>query len=923
MLKSGRFGRIAQFSIRLSMAFAIELGAMPVSAKAPKSFASEVKITHFSIKGKMLKLLEFANRSGQVVRQELISPDFYEISLSRSGNGQMDSWERYTKDMSVRMRVPRLGHFVFMDVEAKKRDGILLMRFSRTHRGDYALYASSLRPYKKLGYSLTNDFVVGCRAHELPTQLLAAQMNDLLYNSPDSAVKFRDAIASQILEPNCNQPPFDKVKSDIVKAVYDVASSDTDFKGKDIQTLQGIKTKTKGKFLQCLRFYDLDAHASRISAAFAQYSDRAPAEPFKWKISCDAKAQGLGEFDNSIPDTPPIITLGRPALQVAPARIGDKQNLETAFAQTFFHEMLHYSLIADEDTTGAIEHCCATEDNENSASCKGVQAIVKLQNRSQIIEGEVAANLGDNYPLYRDTLRDLFGSIADQYIDKFYTETAAAYNLAEEKPNCLQPKTATLTPQCLAEFQSAFGDIVDREFGDSNNGQCVTTAAVKMGVDMATDLCSRLEMASRKIYGLPSTKLAGKDPCANRKFIRADENVAALFLPKAWADQFGSDPQNDYKPDGDAICKLANDANGYTYNFDGDNTDHSIAAGGPGAPGAPGTGVSAPTAVATQKSMASLQETTASANGTTATAKPQPDKGPTEIWTDAPKGPQVTDYSDSPSSRETQILSDLNRNNNLDHQLNSLSNKLVAQIIPQAVAQTNTASSFSPSYRQTAAVEDLTSGGGATMQAKSVQKVSATVNDPLAVPSGPPELANRGPTMNSFDSPKFSTTTGRSELQPASVAAADKNPSPSAAIAGAAARSATAGTLTGAATKQGAAPGSGSLSSTKGGATGGLGGGAAQGASASGAKDLADELNNKAFEQERKNFLKSLQRAWALVKPELDKTEMIQALTKYQIQVIDDQSRALGSGFPKTKMVYDKRVNRLVIDKSTRERNRQ
>lgn len=442
--------RANKTSIRLLiLALAVAVPQFGSAARpTPKKSGAKIEKKYFSVNGELFHLAQRRNSRGVVTEQMVFSNNRIQLAFDQDGDGTWDSWESHTPERRVIYHDPRNGHFMRMDVEYVAGDSVVYLNFVRKNDGRYHLVWRSRGPktLHLLGKA-PEDIVVGCRQAESRLQREAAEINILLANSsPATKDQIIEKIFTDIVDNSCKTPEWMGTKADpnnpMLAAIFEVFNSDPDFR--DATSISAprymekvVNETTQPKYLACLRKYQLDTHAARISAALHTYIQSE--NPFRWKITCrDAVSSdpiGIrGEYRNW-DGAPPHVTF-----------IKDKRNRRDSgayldrtkedFAMTFFHEMLHYALIQDEDVVHTIEDCC-TQTNPNAKACQDLREYVNLRLTAQKYANAILKQLDPEIAVQlSDIIEDVYGSSSKEKFDNLVYHLALARKAALDSQAC-------------------------------------------------------------------------------------------------------------------------------------------------------------------------------------------------------------------------------------------------------------------------------------------------------------------------------------------------------------------------------------------------------------------------------------------------------------------------------------------------------
>jgi len=886
----------------VSFVLFVLLNARDVSAQlAPTNHTTDPKIapstTRFSTSGKQFKLIEQKNRDGKMIRQTLVGEDFVQTSADREADGHLDFWELNRANTMMHMGSPLNGHFSRLEFEKKYPQGILHMEFYRNSKGAFQLISSNARPYTKFRKADNSyeDIVAGCRITEMHLQGTAVETLAALVN-PDQEGALRTTLATEAMTPECSKGEFSQNQSKIIDGIMRVVKSD---KKETIGKEPSKKPTSKGTYLQCLRYYELDTHASRITSAFSSYLSAMKHDAFKWRITCDANSKDAGDF-LQIPNAPPLITLGPAAHQSKVS--GD---LADAYAATFFHEMLHYSLIADEGITRSIEQCCSQEDGENSSACRRVEAVVRIQKRAQVFENVIAKQFGGKYADYRNSLRAEFGARVDKELGRFLNAAATEYE--KVKSECHVLDGTELVGSCRDKFNERLKATIDKEFGDGDNA-CERATLDK---NNAKAYCATLKEVVYEKFQIPSDGLEDKNYCLSGRKNAWRQWLMGNLLSAAVADGVpGSSDQTQI------LCSMKDSNSGSApLHLDESSSDlptletyASSSGNTPPAFNVPPLAPNANNGVRLILPSTQKQETAAQ-TGADAVAN---DSGPSQNFgkpTAQPnQGPDAISYSDQPTQREAQILASLQHQQDTDSHLTQIADRIAQQTFPSAeakvVADVGSNSSHEAESPSTPTVNLLSYGRSS---------ISATSGN--AFPTTPTNLASY-PVVQDPLAPSRSIAS----LPPSGAGDATGS------VVGASSLGASSG-LSSNHANPGAEPpllqyvpvyqyrysGGRKIYQVGGLADPQSGAGTTVGGKNGDRTSQKIQTRSEIEARERKNILAFLQGPYKSVRPELDNTKFVSELIRYAIQVIDDAGKAYGSGQPSSKLVYDERISRLIL----------
>jgi hypothetical protein len=433
---------------------------------------------YFSISGKQFMILNRRARNGHILESNLISDDFTEIARDPEGRGFMNSWELVTPGRRIFMHQPRDGHFQVMDIEQVTPKVVYSLSFNRTTEGKYSLFRLQPRLRRPQLSAVHSKIIVGCEVAEKDIQLLAGGVSDMI---KDEIGILDDQLKNPngVLDSSCSTGDFAGKRGEAIKAgIKEVFESDNAWsKGLAKEVTESEKkpfrsVNTQGKYLQCLRYHRLDHHASRIESALATYLSLGSAR-FDWKIKC-AKSpyenRGMDVWGSYLPadGRPPTIMLyDQPD---SSGKIRDRGRGEPTYAKTFFHEMLHYSLIPEGKMQDAIDQCC-TQENPDTTACKDLDRMaLEIENKQRVanqactrlesIEKGLCAKWHENV---RKKMND--GQWGDLSLDALHTKIGSVYHGLSEPPrNCKIESYKEMSQKCKDDLKNGIDQAVNEGF---------------------------------------------------------------------------------------------------------------------------------------------------------------------------------------------------------------------------------------------------------------------------------------------------------------------------------------------------------------------------------------------------------------------------------------------------------------------------
>lgn len=535
----------------------------PQTGSAARSSRGVTKVekSYFSVNGELFHLTQRKNSDGVVIEQVLLSDNRIQIAFDHDGDGTWDSWESQTPSRRILFTEPENGHFTLMKAEYVTEKGVVHLRFVRKKDGQFHLYWRSLNPNKSLmkaTLKAPEDIVVGCRIAEMGLQEDAAAINEELAKSDASRSAILDTIFDRIIDNSCKTPDWAGTKVDpknpLLSGIFDVFNSDHEFNADKLNELKNTGSPSRiGKptkkeqpmYLACLREYGLYTHAARISSALHSYVRSA--KPFEWKITCrDATGKdptgikGLYQYRTG---APPYITF------IRDRRGGDDKidKKKEDFAATFFHEMLHYSLIQDEDVVHTIEACC-TQTDPNTHECEEL----RLYSNRRIVAQKVDKVIAEKIP--PEVLRtlsliveDAYGENPDKKYEAFINQVVLAREVVLlsdecgedgdgiEHPERLNPN---INPTCNKAFKDQLDKLTSYMF---SREQCINSAAKDMPrLADRQEYCDYLfEYMRQLVVGIDAKKLEEAGICRDKK---KEENTPSSqsWLPwRLWFSSIG------------------------------------------------------------------------------------------------------------------------------------------------------------------------------------------------------------------------------------------------------------------------------------------------------------------------------------------------------------------------------------------------
>jgi hypothetical protein len=915
---------------------------------------SEIKIA-----GRRYKLIEQKNSRGQVTRQMLMGDGRTEISIDPSGTGKLESWELITPDADITMHDARNGKFIFMDVVQRLKTSQVTMRFSYNWNiRRYEMFSVESHAFKTL-FDM-QDFALGCRTDDQSKafdEISKKLDTDLSVASQDKAL--RTSIENSVMDNTCDAKGWRGAqlypKDSILDAVMEVAKSDKDFNGDHPQT--------RGRFLQCLRFYDLGVHASRISAGIAQFMPGPGSHQGNpWSLACAKdKTAEAGEF-GSFNQTTHQIKLYETAKDLN-GKSSDAQREE--YAHVFFHEMIHYSQIEDETVTHSAEDCCSQQDGVDNGSCKKLEGLLQNKFYAQQIELGIARARPD-HARFRDNLREHFGPLADPMLDDFYLAAGEIFQKSAEDKNC-EP-TSWKYAQCKQKFYDDLGKtIYGNFFAGPNGGRCLTQSLLRVSADEAKRFCAELRKNAGDLFHVNiddkgDVKYNPKGPICPRPGNQASSRTIrteyaffqSLIFPAAWAEDAVPDCGFSYDETREQTAGRAYSGIPATGSSSFDpgtaqkNADAVLSGHQPLAPGPHPDSFNVP-------ADADLAKTAKNAGGQ-----------PTEGQVDVSSGSELGNGQKKLGSNSTQAADPDSANgsgvigirSSPDKQLHDVQRDTGGASTKSAnsdsKASPSTGSDNSQTFysrpsqgpdrpiysndspdRQRALVDHFEQSDTVLNQTRQIADTVSRSILPEAEASEAPHRSTVGQTKSALVNPAelenytshLSSLTVPDPLSSSAGHSLVNTRMPSFKNAAADGASMSGSSSNGGSTNSGAAssgaaaprePGSAvsrTVSSIAGGNSLGSGSsGADGGATVAQLQDkgkLQDETPAKQHARER--LFQLLQGSYEKIEPELGRARWVGAMVDHQVQVVDAKGRVHGSGFPKYHFVYDPKLGRLKL----------
>ena len=678
-----------------------------LSIPDPKTHTYE---TFFSVGGEQYFLKERRNGKGVVTEQILLSKGRVQISIDRDGDGSLDSWESHTKGKQIFMRDPENGKFQFMDVMASTKNSIVMMKFVRRENDEFEMYSRQEKPHLSMMAGLApEDFVVGCRSREWNIQSEAAQINEILAMTDSDQRKLRSDILSKIVDKSCKTSDWEI--DSMLDGMLRVYGSDEGFKTKQLKTLKeqkntGIETwntsdaKDQPMYLGCLRYYELDTHASRISASL--FTHLKTENPYPWKIACRDAA-----------DKETLGTRGQtffPAGQAPTVSfVKDKRNngkmcdhSPSEFANTFFHEMLHYSLIQDEKLVKTIESCCS-QTNPMKESCISLKARVEARKIEQKVQNHFVKQLGhENYKKFKNLAEEVYGG--SERVDRFYRSFGEAQSEVLNGSACPQEtkEEKFKNKECRGAVKVARKKVINETFGEA---ECLKNISSSAGtVEARRKQCKEISGLLLALMGADASLLEASKACKEDD----DEKQTALLPWRPfllWSPNLASAAEKEMNAV-DLACDLVEGAQKMKFNMkDTDWAPSDEVYDTFGKEKDPSARIDSAIGEAGDKPISQIQTLTPGSEigdaGNVVGNKPGSASGGKHgsIGRET-QGPSTPDYSSRPTERAQRIAETLRRERETDSRISRYLDTSIRQNFPEARAELKAGSSTSEAYQR-------------------------------------------------------------------------------------------------------------------------------------------------------------------------------------------------------------------------------
>lgn len=598
MTLSSFSGRLSvRRSLRLFLSYVLVISQVVpfvASAKTPKNTALPVSLTGAAVSGSRiakvklfsvkigtdaLTVTEKRGARGQLLERGVLGSDHLQVSIDRNGDGKLDEWEYFSDTLHIKMRDPSFGHFKYMDVEKIYSGKRYLMTFYRAKSGEYHLN-SIRRRENAVMFDIMDDVVVGhYRKDEQYLRDSAQVMNEKLIKMTDDDLKkgIKAKIMSQSPDDrSClKNPSFKNYLPSILDGITRVFRSDSTY-----TTQSRVKNETyvaagpvsTGKsvqptFLACMRQprFGLDTHASRIEAALHTYLV-VEKDPWPWRLSCEVseKKNATGKLARGM-TYPPSRGIAQEVAFVRQSNCKDDvcDSTPEQFAQTFFHEMIHYSGVKDEKLCRQIEQCCS-QPNGLSSECTSLEVSLRVMRNKQKLDNWLIEQIPEEKRQslnsigeavygrrYYDKLEDLNLEMAEKFtkfvddncegtIDNCRSDPAKMRQLYEMRGKVVRNHLSI--EDCIA---GKFTEGLTKEVAE---GVCTD---VKMIVGRVFDIDgARIPSAAASVDAAGGLSVGGKldtkeAPPPKYTYCKVNEEHAIrrqpLFVQEAHADQSDSD----------------------------------------------------------------------------------------------------------------------------------------------------------------------------------------------------------------------------------------------------------------------------------------------------------------------------------------------------------------------------------------------
>ena len=820
--------------------------------------------------GKPYQYYERHAPTGKLIGQYLVGKDRTEIMLDNNGDGRLDSWEIFTPGGKILMSAPRLGQFMNMDLEVRTKKGIVQYRYFWNRRSKlYTLYDMKARRYATFGY--TSQFIIGCLGDTagLSLENLSEQLNAKL-NDASELSTFKQNITNQAMDSSCTTGDFKQSAPLIANGIAAIATSEKDGKWTSSAGTAAGPTE-RGMYLQCMRHYGLFAQAARIESAFAQYTSVVPDNKFLWKITCGNKSStDVGTYVEGQASTPPRIEMHATQTemkQYLQNPNATQEQMTQGYGRVFFHEMLHYSMMSENDAH-MVEDCCADPDgaSDKEAKCAYLQSATQRALYSQGLQNSLMdtfANSGESYAAFEDGLSR--GYPDTQGVDALhltYNSLGEVYDKYAKMPECTSTgDKENPFGKCSDQYKAEAEAIIKKAYGPQDGSDCRNKVDAQYGVDGAKSFCGQT-------MGIVETLLGKKPvPCTKTK------TTASTIEPSLFSyvtSLFSSSVVN-AQSDGYAggMCAISSDLK-VDVGYDLGSYAPPVAVGSQlvqgTVPVASNTNANSTLGGSGSSSSSGGTKVASSSIPTSSSSSSSGSSSKTSY--DVNSGPSRPYFSNDSSPRANEIVKHIQNSDGLIQNFQKVAEKSFDTLIPRAQAESSVVNT----------VYKASSYDGSTVAR--IPKIS--VPDPMG------NLGANGGASQPLPS-----------RAPASIPQAGSLPvvSTSAAQGVRVVAGAKIDPATGRPNRPGAA-----------GQVAGLNPAAAL------TQEKARKAASAAEERARKSLMLFLKNKdyFKQVKPELSRPTVEASLLDHKVQVVDDEGKVHGSGFPSAKLIFDVNKNYLV-----------
>ena len=519
----GRFSRVARLAGLATLASGVMAQAHDVSTASatdeapPASWTGPFQSSKITLNGESVRVLERSNAKGALVRQLILGPKYRAFWIDADGDGAIERWELETAEGSVSLYGAQDGRFTFMDVEQQMKSETVVMKFVRNPRtGQYALLSAKKVPHRS--HALEQSFLVSCEGDDEDKRLreVAASLNAQL-RAGGSTEQLRSTVTSIVDNSPCGQPPYRETRTELVDAIMRVASSDREYAGRAGDfTAPMVK---RGTYLQCLRDFRLEVHATRIEASFAAFLGNPAASGLKgFPLTCaPPETPGQRGSFNSENRTITLSDDARSFRTALPGTANTARARTDSYARTLFHELVHSSRILDEGAARTIEGCCGTPvtTDGNSQACNDLRNLVREKEIAQQFENEFARAIGaERLPAFMDRMRVAFGDQADKALDDMYLFLGRRHREISRDASCHGGRApgddSVSLGSCADRFRSEIQAEFERRYGD-----CEVYARDRY-VENVAQFCGVLDEIGNRLAGVNVDSARRQSLCGTR-----------------------------------------------------------------------------------------------------------------------------------------------------------------------------------------------------------------------------------------------------------------------------------------------------------------------------------------------------------------------------------------------------------------------